>query len=41
VLPSMASLPVGSLEVSMEWISSLTLELAMVPCDDPLVSVVR
>jgi hypothetical protein len=40
VLPLMASLPVGLPEVSTEWISSLTPELAMVPCDDPPVSVV-
>ena len=41
VLTPMASLQVGSPKVSTEWISSLPLELAMVPCDDPPVFVVQ
>jgi hypothetical protein len=41
VLPSIASLPVGSHKVSMMWISLSTLDLAMVPCDDSSVSVVQ
>jgi hypothetical protein len=41
VLSSIAFLLVGSPEVFVEWISSSTLELAMVLCDDPPVSMVR
>ena len=41
MLPSIASLLVGLHEVSTVWISLSTLDLAMVPCDDPSVSVVR
>jgi hypothetical protein len=40
-LPLMVSLLVDSSEVSTEWVSSLTPELAMVPSDVPPVFVVR